>query len=472
MKLVSRFAPFISESQRLTTLAGPLILSSLVSMSVSIIDLTMMAWLGPQSLAAGAVASDFFSVFFYFFVGILAAAPALLSHARGARDIAAFRGITQSGFALTIVFGVIGFCIMRHSDEGLRLVGIDEQLINLGLPYAHMMGWTFIVMLGTNMLHYYLCAHGNTKAIFQASLFAMPINALGNYLLMFGNFGFPEMGLAGAGLASILAALSMFVYLAFSATRIHKDSGYNLPRSIRWHSQSIKEILRIGLPIGVSNLGEMGVFLLVTILMARFGAEAVAAHVVALRLAGVIYAVPMGFAQAATVRIGVALGSEQKEKMLITFKTALGISMLVGLTYLVLISFFRQEVALLFLDPQQSNGDMLAQASLFLLILAVAQPLDCIGTVGSGILRGFKDTRSVMIISLIVFWGIGFGGGLGLAFYLELAGTGLWLSLAAASIGYGLLVSLRLHWCFRQVTVKPVTTASNRKMGTDHGLCF
>lgn len=450
-KIMESLSLVSGETKQLSIIAGPLILSSLVSMGVSIIDLVMMAWLGPESLAAGAVASDYYSVFFYFFVGIVASVSAIISQARGANNPVQVRKVTHSGFLMVLVSGVFGLLIMWNTDIGLQLIGIDKDIIDTGLPYAQIMGLTFIVMVGVNFLHYFLSAHNKTNAIFNASVFALPINALGNYTLMFGNWGFPNLGLAGAGIASLCAASFMFVFLLVSISRHGYIRQYRLFHRSKLDYTSIKEIFHVGLPIGISNLGEMGVFLLVTVLMGRFGAEAVAAHVVALRMAGVIYAIPMGYAQAATVRVGFVLGARQMDKIFLVMRTALMISITVGVLYFLLITIFRHDISLLFLGSGSIEQEIILQASLFLLILAISQPLDCVGTVGSGILRGFKDTKSTMVYSVIAFWGVSFFGGIVLAFLLGHEGTGLWIGLAAGSILYGILVALRLSFRWREL---------------------
>lgn len=444
MTKASKISQVFTEIRKLSAIAGPLILSSLVSMSVSIIDLVMMAWLGPRFLAAGAIVSDYYSVFFYFFVGIIASSTALLSHAIGAKNNETVRATIHSALLLVFLSGLAGFFILRNADIALNFIGINPQLISDGMPYAHIMGITFMVLIAVNLIHYILSAHGKTNAIFYASLLAMPMNALGNYGLMFGNFGLPELGLAGAGWSSLFATSFMLILLISTIWRSGYTKKYHLLAKPKQLIKNSREIIRVGLPIGVSNLGEMGVFLLVTVLMGRFGAETVAAHIVALRMAGVIYAIPLGYAQAATVRVGIAIGAKKFEKIRVIFITSLIVAFTVGLLYLFSIALFRHEISLLMLTEDAASHEMLVQASLFLLLLAISQPVECIGTVGSGILRGFKDTKSIMFYSMIGFWGVGFLGGNILAFYFNFSGLGLWLGLAGGSIAFGALVLYRL----------------------------
>jgi MATE family multidrug resistance protein len=439
-----------AEAKQLSGIAGPLILSSLVSMGVSIIDLAMMAMMGPMSLSAGAVVSDFYSFFYYFFGGIIAALVALISRALGSGDHAAIRQFTQAGFVLALVLGITGFAIMWNADIGLRLIGIDDELIRTGLPYARTMAMTFTVMVSVNFLYFFLSAHGNSKVIFFTSLFALPFNALGNYALMFGNFGMPEMGLAGAGLASMMAACFMAAFMLASMARKHYFKQYALLQIGTIRLDRLREIFSLGTPIAVSNLGEMGVFMLSTVIMGRFGAEAVAAHVVVLRMAGVLYAVPFGFAQAATVRIGFAIGAGQTRQVLAVIKTAAVIAITFGSLYLILLASFRFEIVGLFLGTGNGAREFIAQSGLFLMLLALGQPLGCLGVVGNGILRGFKDTRKPMVFSMIAFWGVGFTGGLIMAYNFGMHGTGIWAGLAGSSIAFGILIGARLLYRWRR----------------------
>ena len=438
----------VVEAKQLSSIAGPLILSSLVSMGVSIIDLTMMAMIGPASLAAGAVVSDYYSIFYYFFGGIVAALAPLISRARGSGDNSAVQQYVHAGFVLAVLLGITGLLVMWNAETGLRLIGIDSDLLQAGLPYAQMMGFTFVVMVSVNFLYFFLSAHGNSKAIFFTSLFALPFNALGNYGLMFGNFGLPEMGLAGAGLASLMAASFMLVFMLATMARAGHFRRYALLRIAAIRLDRLREIVAVGAPIAISNLGEMGVFMLSTVTMGGFGADAVAAHVVALRLAGILYSVPFGYAQAASVRIGFAIGAGETEQLKRVIKTAVMLAISIGGLFLMLVAGFRYEIGSLLVGDEARH--IVAQSSLFLMLLAIGQPFECLGVIGNGILRGYKDTRQPMVFSVISFWGVGFAGGLLLAFYFGLQGAGIWAGLSGSSIMFGLLIGLRLLYRWRR----------------------
>jgi MATE family multidrug resistance protein len=252
------------------------------------------------------------------------------------------------------------------------------------------------------------------------------------------------MGLAGAGIASALSATLMFCALLWHATSDRRLRRHRLlARFGRQRHNHLPEIIRIGVPIGISNLGEMGVFLLSTVTMGLFGAEVLAAHTVALRMAGVVFAFPLGFAQAATVRIGYAVGAADWQAVERVIRTALALCLSTGVLTLSCLVLFSGDIARAFLGDGVSSS-IITQAAFFLIVLAVSEPFTNLGTVGAGILRGFKDTRVPMLFSLLAFWGVSFAGGWSLAFMAGLESAGIWLGLSGGSIAYGLLMASRL----------------------------
>ena len=291
----TRLSPYIEEAGNLMKIAGPLILASLVSMGISITDVVMMGWLSSNALAAGAAVSDYYSVFFYLTAGIIAAISPMISQSLGARQSYKIRSITQQGFMIAMGITIPGAIMVWNADVMLHWLGIEYLVVEMGRPYAHMMAFTYFAMMAVNVLHYFLSAHGKTKVILIVTATALPINALGNYALIFGNFGLPELGLLGAGLASLISASYMFLMLVFYTTNHEVLKRYRLFAKIFTQRHNyVPEIFRVGFPIGLSNLGEMGVFLFATVTMGVFGTEVLAAHTIALRMAGVLYAFPMG----------------------------------------------------------------------------------------------------------------------------------------------------------------------------------
>jgi len=268
-------------------IAGPLMLASLVNMGMAITDVIMMGWIGPVALAAGAVASDFYSLVFYLCAGVLGALSPIVSHARGARQHRLIRRTAQQAFWAVALLAVPGALATWHSPKLLALIGVEQQIIAGAGDYAAMMAFTLVPMLGVAVWRQLLAAFADTRSIFRITLVTLGLNAAGNYVFMFGKLGSPALGLAGAGLSSALCAMFMLAALTCYAWRNPQLTRYRLfksPPGPDW--TRLREFLRIGLPIGISSLGEVGVYLLSTAVIGVFGAEALAAHAVALRMAG------------------------------------------------------------------------------------------------------------------------------------------------------------------------------------------
>lgn len=426
-------------------IAAPLMFTALVNMGMSITDVIMMGWLGPAALAAGTVASDFYSIVFYLCAGVIAAVAAIVSQARGARRRSVIRRATQQGFWAALILAVPGGLIVWHTGLFLEAVGVTPEVIPGARDYARMMAVALAPMLGVMVWRQFLAAHSDTNAVFRVTLAALALNAAGNYVFMFGKLGLPAMGLAGAGLASALCGLFMFVVLAIRVTRHREYRRYYL--LARMHEpdwRRLRELFRVGTPIGLSNLGELGVYLLSTAVMGIFGVEALAAHAVALRMAGVLYAAPVGLAQAATVRVGLAAGAGDAGGRTRAVRTALWMTGAGGLAVLVVVAIARHDIAALFIKANGGAHEIMAYAALLLLVLALSQPFDYLGTVIAGALRGMKDTHVPMLISIGSFWGVAVAVGAGLGFGLDREGLGVWIGLAAGTVLFCLMLAVRL----------------------------
>lgn len=427
-------------------IAGPLMLASLVNMGMAITDVVMMGWIGPVALAAGAVASDFYSLVFYLCAGVIAAVSAILSHARGARQHRLIRGMIQQAFWAAGLLAIPGAFVIWQAPGVLGLIGVQDEIIAEATGYAAMMALTLVPMLGVAVWRQLLAAFADTQSILRITLVTLGLNAGGNYLFMFGQLGMPALGLAGAGLSSALCALFMFGALTRHALRHRELSRYRLAKA-SWRPDwtRLREILRIGAPIGVSSLGEVGVYLLSTAVIGIFGVEALAAHAVALRTAGVLYAFPTGLAQAATVRVALAAGANDAYARSRAASTALGASLAAGVLVMLTLAPAREAIAALFIGAGVEAAQIVSYAALLLLVLGAMQIFEYVGTVGNGVLRGIKDTRVPMLISVASFWGVATVIGVALGFGLEQQALGIWMGLGCGALSFSVLLIARLR---------------------------
>jgi MATE family multidrug resistance protein len=283
----------------------------------------------------------------------------------------------------------------------------------------------------------FLAAHTRPRATLVVTVLGIGINALADYALMFGHFGFPRLGLIGAGVASAVVTIFMFMALLGFVLIDRRLRRYRLlGRFWRADGSQIYEIVRLGIPIAVAHLAEIGMFFASTLLMGLIGTAALAAHAIASQCAVIVYMVPYGIAQAATVRVGRAVGAGKPQAMARAGWSAVALG--IGFAFLPATAFW-------FLDLAVS----------FLAIAALLQFADGTQATAFGALRGLKDTRGPMLISLAGYWGLGLPSAAVFGVYLGFGGQAIWFSLAAGVSVVGVL----LVWRFWVQSLRSIDVA-------------
>ncbi len=442
--------PTMAEAGKTLSIAWPLTMSSLVNMGISVTDVVRIAWLGSAALAASAVASDFYSIIVYIAGGTLAAITPMIAEARGARRPDDVRRATRQGLWVATAIALPGAVLIWNTDIVLSAIGVHAEIVETGLPYARMMALTFIPMAYMQVWRHFLAAHGRSRVMLPVMALALPTNALFNYLLMFGLWGFPEMGLAGAGLSSLGVTVLIVAGLTGYVLRDPELSRYRLFMRL-WQPdwKRFRDIVRIGVPIGLTSLGETGVFLFTTVLMGVFGPEVVAAHAITLRMAGVLYAPAVGLSQAITVRVAYGIGEGNRAGTSNAVWTGIMLSLAAAVGLFVLLMAGRDWIPGLFIDPASANAaEIVAMALAMLFCLALLQLSENTAVVATAILRGFKDTGRPMVLQLTGRWVIGFAGGVALAYTAGFGGLGLWIGLVIGSAATAGMMWMRV-WSFR-----------------------
>jgi len=281
------------------------------------------------------------------------------------------------------------------------------------------------------------------------------LNALVNYLLIFGNWGFPELGITGAAIASLTVNIATVAVLV--AYILWKLPQFELFRNF-WRSDSeiMKRVFKLGWPIGLTSLAEGGLFSASAVMMGWIGTLELAAHGIAIQLASVAFMVHIGFSQAATVRAGRALGRRDEDALRRGGKTAIGMSVTYALAASALFLIVPEFLVGLFVDPSDPDRDALIRVGAGLVIVAALfQIVDGLQVLALGLLRGVQDTTVPMFMATISYWVIGLPVSYVLAFTLGLGANGLWLGLV---IGLAIAAVLLL-WRFwgRSVRITPQT---------------
>jgi MATE family multidrug resistance protein len=280
------------------------------------------------------------------------------------------------------------------------------------------------------------------------SLAGIGINALLSWSLIWGHFGLPALGLVGGGVGSTLTWTFICGSLIAVTSIDRRFRRFHLLGHFwRFDRQRTMAMVRLGWPIGVTMALEMGVFALAAYFMGWIGAPAVAAHAVALQLAALTFMVPLGLGQAATVRVGLALGRRDEAAITRAGWTAwvIGVAFM-GTMALVMWSVPRRLVTLFLVDVP-ANALVIALAVSFLRVAAAFQLVDGAQVIGAGMLRGLHDTRWPLLFALVGYWVVGLGIGAWLAFAADWEGVGIWIGLASGLASVAVLMLAR--WVMR-----------------------
>ena len=435
------------EARATAKLAVPLVLTVLAYLAMVTTDRVMMGWLGPESLAAGKLAGHFYDFFEFFAIGVIDAVAPILAQHLGARRFRLVRRTFRQGLWVAVIVALPCMVLIWHTQTLLVLLGQDPGLASAGQSYVRVMVLGFIPLLWLVVLSRFLAAHQRPRATMVVVVVGIGLNGLADYALMFGQFGFPRLGLIGAGIATAVVSTVMFLALLTFVLTDRRLRRYRLlGRFWRADRSQIGEILRLGLPIAVANLSEIGMFLAATLLMGLLGTAALAAHAIANQYAAIFYVVPYGIAQAATVRVGRAVGAGEHRTIARAGWTALALAL--GFAALPAAAFWFLGGALvdLFLDTARpENRATIDLAVSLLAIAALFQFADATLATAQGALRGLKDTRVPMLIALAGYWGLGLTSAALFGVYLGFGGQAIWIGLAVGVSVVGALLVVRFR---------------------------
>jgi MATE family multidrug resistance protein len=350
---------------------------------------------------------------------------------------------------LTAAYCLPCWLLLWHAEELLLLMGQDPGLAASAGRYVHALQWSMLPALWVIVLRSFLAANERPRAGMVVTWAAVILHVGSNWLLMFGHWGLPRLGVVGAGISSTLSYSFMavvlvgFLYWDRRFRRFHILGHW-------WRSDwpKFRELVRIGTPMALAMGFEVTGFNVAAFLMGLISADALAAHAVALQVASVTFMVPLGVAHAVTVRVGLAAGAGDTAGVTRAGWTALGLGVgFMACTALALLTV-PQAIVHLFLDPARpENLAAIDLAVGFLAIAGMFQLVDGAQVVGAGALRGLKDTKVPMAFAGLGYWLIGIPLGAFLAFRTSLSGVGIWIALA---VGLGVVAALMvIRWSLR-----------------------
>ncbi len=434
-------------------LAGPIIVGQVAQVATGFTDTVMAGRLGPEDLGAIAVGVNLWIPILLFCIGIMMAVSSMVSHYFGAGQDDEIKDLMRQVLVLAVVLGITAMLAVRGLAGMLSLLDIDPAVSPIAADYIRAVSWGMPAVAGYLALRFMSEGIGYTRPMMIIQLIGLVFNVIGNYILMFGKLGVPAMGAVGAGWATaIVMWLNLLMLLIYART--HARFGtirQSRPRSWQW--RRLRETLRLGIPIALALLSEVGMFAGVAILMGRIGVIEVAAHQVAFNFASIMFMIPLGISSAATIRVGHAMGVGDPAQA--RFRGTAGIT-LAGLCMFGTASLMLAYPGLI-VSIYTDDMAVRQMAVSLLLMAAIFQLSDGIQVAAAGALRGIKDTVVPMLAIFVIYWLFGLPLSYYLGFTRAYGPQGLWFGLIASLT----VAAVWLVWRFLRMSRRlPVTQSS------------
>jgi MATE family, multidrug efflux pump len=421
--------------------------ANLAQMAMGVTDMVMVGRLGAMPLAAAGLGAMLYFTGGVVLQGILSAVAPLAAHALGAGNRAAAGRIAGAGLLLAMLLALPFVAVLTNLDRLLHALGYDAALAAEIGRFLRAIAWGGPAFLGFAVLRSLLAALSRTRSVMIVLLLCVAGNAALNWVLIYGHFGAPALGVVGSGYAS---AINQWLILAGLALCIRIMPGLAFLRVLsnafaaNWTAMA--GILRLGLPIGGIMGIEVGVFMAAGVLMGLLGAVALGAHQLVLNCAGITFMVPLGLGPAATVRVAYQLGAGRA----LAARSAGFLALTLGIGFMsvtaVVLWTVPEAIIGAYIDiADRANRETVEIARRLITIAAVFQVFDGMQVIAAGALRGYKDTFVPMLLAIFGYWGAGFVGGWLLAFPLGYGPAGLWWGRAFGLAVVAILLTLRLH---------------------------
>lgn len=436
-----------SEARATLSFAYPLILSNLAQAAIHATDLIMLGRLGPEALAAAGMGVGLFNTCLMFGIGVTSAAAPILARELGNRSnsVRDVRRTVRQAMWAAVAIAIPLWLLLWQAEPILIALGQEPAIAADAALFVRALQWGLLPYLFFVVLRSFVSALERPIWSLAVGVAAVLVNAVINYFLIFGGAGLPPLGLLGAGIGSAITNLFTFVAIALIVSLHPRFRRYRLLGRF-WQADwpRFRAVLRLGVPIGVMMWLGVAVFSAAVFLMGLIGTDALAAHAIAIQIASVSFMVPLGLAQAVTVRVGLALGRGDSAGIARAGWTAFGIGVcFMAVMALVMLTAPRLLIGA-FLDiDAPANATVVSLAVSFLAVAGLFQIVDGAQAVGAGMLRGLHDTKAPMLFALIGYWLIGLTAGVLLAFQAGWGGVGIWLGLAAGLAIVAALIMLR-----------------------------
>jgi multidrug resistance protein, MATE family len=446
------------EAKKILHIGVPLIASQLVFSLSSFVSAAMVAHLGEYALSASILVSMVWMLVSVFLFGLLGSVSVLVSQKKGANDMGDISLVISQAFWISLIIGIPVMLALWYMPFVLRWSAQPPIVVHLATEYFRSVLWCVPSLVVLLVIEQFLTGIARTKIVLAVSLLEVPLEILIIYMFVFGKFGAPKLGVPGVGygfaVAYFIAAVGLTTYVSFA--KFAKP--YQLFSSLnKLDKRYLQELFRIGWPIGMMYVIEIGAFTVATFFMARFGSRVLAADQIAFQYLGFTITIVFAMAQAITVRVGDAVGRQDLDSV----KRSSYVGMFISFALMLVVAVFYIGYPHLLLEVdlgahEKVNSLFYKEAVGMLAIIGVFQLFDNFRLNFVGALRGLKDTKIPMLISAISFWGVGVFASWLLGFHFHLGGIGIWYGLTAGIFIGAVILAVRFYRFVQHVDLSKI----------------
>jgi multidrug resistance protein, MATE family len=416
------------EAPILVRIAVPLVLAQMAQNGMSLVDTLMAGRLGPEALAGIAIGAVLHFSLTVSVGAVMFAVGPMTAQAIGASREGDAARVARNGLVLGAGLAVPVMAVLWSIGPYLPSLGQDPVTAAAATGYLRAVIWGIPAYMAFVTLRGTLEGRGHTRPIMAVAFVGIALNVLANNAFMFGRWGFPDLGLTGAGVATSIVYTAMALGLVAIVQTTYRSPPVFMRERV--HVGVVAEMVRLGVPIALTVGFEIGLFTLTALLMGLFGQASLAGHQIAIQTASFTFMIPLGLGIATTVRVGQAVGRGDPTGVRAAGIVGMGLAVAVmGVTALLYWTVPHAVVALYLDVGDGRNAAVVASATAFLRVAALFQLVDGLQVTAIGALRGLKDTRVPMLIALVSYWVVGLSSAVLFAFVAGLQGVGLWLGL-------------------------------------------
>lgn len=421
---------------------------------MGVVDTIMAGSVSATDMAAVAVGTSIWLPAILFGHGLLLALTPTVAQLNGSGRRSQIAHQVRQGFWLALCVSVLIMLVLYNSDHVIKQMdNIDPVLAQKAVGFLHAIMWGVPGYLFFQVLRNQCEGLSKTKPGMVIGFVGLLVNIPINYIFIYGKFGAPALGGVGCGVATASVYWVMFLMMRWYVTRARSQQDIKLEKGFAapdW--QVMKRLSGLGLPVALALFFEVTLFAVVALLVSPLGIVAVAGHQIALNFSSLMFMLPMSLSVAATIRVGFRLGQGSVEQAQVAAYTSMAVGLLLASVTAVFTIVFREHIALLY----NKTPEVVTMASHLMLLAVLYQLSDAVQVIGSGVLRGYKDTRSIFFITFTAYWLLGLPSGylLGLTDYIlpAMGPAGFWIGFIIGLTAAAILMVLRIRWLQKQPT--------------------